>query len=157
MALHEIIEVKKVMILGQEITYKNKFLKHSESTTYGFKPDLSLVSHSVRCFKYDYEHHLLPPTLFTNYKGEKFIVPSFTKVHPKTTLADINWIKPEKVEAPVEKNVWKFESSSDPGHYYAVRQSGFKLSCNCPGVWRSKDRRCKHIKEVEQIIKNDNK
>jgi len=152
MALHEIIEVKKVMILGQEITYKNKFLKHSESTTYGFKPDLSLVSHSVRCFKYDYEHHLLPPTLFTNYKGEKFIVPSFTKVHPKTTLADINWIKPEKVEAPVEKNVWKFESSSDPGHYYAVRQSGFKLTCNCSGFYRSKIRKCKHVLHVEKEL-----
>jgi len=152
MALHEIIEVKKVVILGQEITYKNQFIKYNESTSYGFKPDSSLVSHASRCFKYDYEHHSLPPTLITNYKGEKYIVPTFQKVHPKTTLADIHWIKPTKVEVPVEKNVWKFESSSDPGHYYAVRQSGLKLTCNCSGFFRSKIRKCKHVLYVEKEL-----
>jgi hypothetical protein len=27
-----------------------------------------------------------------------------------------------------------------------------KLKCNCPGTWRAKDIRCKHIKEVEQEL-----
>ena len=153
MALHEVIEKHKVNILGQEITYKNKFLVYKEGTSYGFKPQSSLISHASRLFKYDYEHHM-PPTLYTSHvDGQKYIVPTWQKVHPKTTLADIEWIKPVKIVAPVEKNVWKFESSSDPGHFYTVRQSGFKYSCNCPGVWRSKDRKCKHIKQVE----NDNK
>jgi hypothetical protein len=26
------------------------------------------------------------------------------------------------------------------------------LKCNCPGTWRAKDRRCKHIKEVEKEL-----
>ena len=154
MALHRIIQTHKVSILGQEITYTNKFLKYSESTSYGFKPSKSLISSGVYVFKYTYEHHSLPPTLLVSpVSGKKFIVPTWQEVHPQTTLSDINWVKPVKVEPVVEKNTWTFESSSDPGHFYTVKQSGFKYSCNCPGVWRSKERKCKHIKQVE----NDNK
>lgn len=156
MALHQIIETHKVNILGQEITYKNKFLVYKEGTSYGFKPQSSLISHASRLFKYEHEHDL-PPTLLTNHKGETFIVPTWQKVHPKTTLADIEWIKPEKPKPIVEKNTWKFESSSDPGHFYNVRQNGLKLTCTCSGMWRAKDRRCKHIKEVEQKLGYDKK
>jgi len=35
MALHRIIEKHKVSILGQEITYTNKFLKYTKGTSYG--------------------------------------------------------------------------------------------------------------------------
>jgi hypothetical protein len=139
MALHRIIQTHKVSILGQEITYTNKFLKYSKSTSYGFKPSKSIISNGVYVFKYTYEHHSLPPTLVV-LSGQKYIVPTWQKVHPETTLADIEWIKPTKpLEVPVEKNTWTFESSSDPGHFYTVKQSGLKYSCNCPGVWRSKD------------------
>ena len=31
----------------------------------------------------------------------------------------------------------------DSGNYY----------CTCPGTWRAKDRRCKHIKALEEKIK----
>jgi hypothetical protein len=152
MALHKIIQKHKVTILGQEITYTNQFIKHTEGTSYGFKPSSSLISSSSQLFKYDYEHPILAPTLYES-KGQKYIIPSWIKVHPKTTYSDINWIKPEVKKIEPEKNSWKFESSSAPGTFYIVKQSGLKLSCNCPGVWRSKDRRCKHIKQVE----NDNK
>jgi len=154
MALHQIIQKHKVNILGQEITYTNKFLKYTEKTSYGFKPASSLVSHASRLFKYTYEHPQFPPTL-TVLGGQKYIMPTWQKVHPETTLADIEWIKPEKpVEAPVEKNTWKFESSSDPGHFYTVRQSGLKLTCNCSGFWRAKDRDkgCKHVQEVRKQL-----
>ena len=63
MALHRIIEKHKVNILGQEITYTNRFLKYSKSTSYGIKPSKSLVSNGVYVFKYTYEHSQLPPTL----------------------------------------------------------------------------------------------
>ena len=154
MALHEVIEKHKVNILGQEITYTNKYITYTEGTIRSYKPSPSMYSCSGRLFKYEFEHAYLSPALFTNDKGEKFIVPSWQKVHPKTTLNDIIVTRPvKKAEAPIEKNTWKFESSSEPGHFYTVRKSGLKYTCNCPGVWRSKDRRCKHIKQVE----NDNK
>ena len=153
MALHRIIEKHKVNILGQEITYTNKFLKYSKSTSYGFKPSKSLVSHGVYVFKYEHQHDIAP-SLFTNLKGEVFIVPTWQKVHPKTTLADINWIKPEKIVVPVEKETWKFESSSEKGLFYKVTKQGSELKCNCSGFFRCKDRSkgCKHVQEVRKQL-----
>jgi len=155
MALHKIIEKHKVTILGQEITYTNKFLKYSKSTTYSFKPSSSLTSHGVYVFKYTYEHHSLPPTLLISpISGKKFIVPTWKEVHPQTTLADIEWIKPVKIEVPIEKETWKFESSSEPGTFYKVRKQGDKLICNCSGFFRCKDKvkGCKHMQEVRKQL-----
>jgi len=103
MALHRIIQTHKVNILGQEITYTNKFLKYSKTTSYSFTPSKSIISNGVYVFRYTYEHHSLPPTLVV-LSGQKYIVPTWQKVHSETTLADIEWIKPTKpLEVPVEK------------------------------------------------------
>ena len=154
MALHQIIEKHKVTILGQEIIYTNKFIKHTEGTSYGFKPQSSLISHASRLFKYEFEHPYLTPSLFIDSKGDKYIVPSWIKVHPKTTLKDIEVIRVEKIEAPIEKETWKFESSSEPGTFYKVRKQGDKLICNCSGFYRCKDRNkgCKHMQEVRKQL-----
>jgi hypothetical protein len=153
MALHKIIEKHKVSILGQEITYTNKFLKYSKSTSYSFKPSKSLISNGVYVFKYTYEHHSLPPTLFISpTSGQKYIVPTWQKVHSETTLSDIEWIKPEKIVVPVEKETWKFESSSEKGLFYKVTKQGDKILCNCAGFYRSKIRKCKHVLQVEKEL-----
>jgi len=160
MALHQIIEKHKVNILGQEITYTNKYIKYTKGTSYGFKPQSSLISHASRLFKYEFEHAYLSPSLFVNSKGEKYLIPSWIKVHPETTLKDIEVIRPTKVEElPVEKNTWKFESSSEKGAYYFVKQHGLKLTCSCSGFWRCKNKNigCKHIQEVRKQLNNDNK
>jgi hypothetical protein len=98
----------------------------------------------------------LPPTLLVSPNqvknilcllGKKFIL----KLH----YNDIEWIKPTKpVEVPVEKETWKFESSSEPGHFYTVKQSGLKLTCNCSGFFRCRDKNigCKHCQEVRSRI-----
>ena len=52
---------------------------------------------------------------------------------------------------------YKFESKSEPGSFYVVRVIGDKVKCNCAGQYRAKDRQCKHMKEVIQKLKNDNK
>jgi hypothetical protein len=153
MPLVEITQTKKIKLQGVEVKFTNKVLKHIPNTNYGFEPEPSVISQSVRLFKYDYVHASIVPHLFTNSKGEKFIIPTWQPVHPDTQFEDINWIKPEIKEKPKEKNTWTFESSSEKGLFYTVRQNGLKLSCNCSGFFRAKDRRCKHIKEVEQIIK----
>ena len=153
MALHKIIEKHQVNILGQEITYTNKFLKYSKTTSYGFKPSKSLISQGVYVFKYTYEHSQLPPTLVV-LKGKKYIVPTWQEVHLQTTLEDINWIKPVKIETPVEKETWKFESSSEKGLFYKVTKQGSELKCNCSGFFRCKDRSkgCKHVQEVRKQL-----
>ena len=48
----------------------------------------------------------------------------------------------------MEFKTWKFESASGGGTY-VVRETAKGLKCDCPGTWRAKDRRCKHIKEME--------
>jgi len=158
MALHKVIEKHKVNILGQEIKYTNKYITYTEGTIRSFKPASSMYSCSGSLFKYKFEHEYMSPALFINSKGEKFIVPSWQKVHPKTTLKDIEVIRPtKKVEDKVEKGTWKFESSSEPGHFYVVRQTGLKFTCNCSGFFRVKDKLkgCKHIQEARKQSQND--
>lgn len=104
-----------------------------------------------RVFKYEYTGSISPALV--SFDGKKYIIPSWKEVLPETTLNDIEWIKPQ-VEAPppAQSNVWKFQSESNPDVQYIVRQNGSKLSCNCPGVWRSKIRKCKHIFEIEKKL-----
>ena len=111
----------------------------------------------VQLFKYTYEHPIIPPTLHVE-NGKKYILPSNQEVILETTMDDIEWIKidpinrvivynkPKPIQSPT---TWEFESSSSPGQFYTVRLSGKTYKCNCPGVYRSKDRICKHIKEVQ--------
>ena len=110
----------------------------------------------VSRFKYTYEHPILPPTIINSpTTGKTYIVPVWMEVLPETTLNDIEWIKPEIKKSVIEKQepqTWNFESKSDPGSFYVVQVIGNKIKCNCPGVWRSKDRKCKHIKEVEKCV-----
>ena len=110
----------------------------------------------VSRFKYTYEHPILPPTIINSpTTGKTYIVPAWIEVLPETTLNDIEWIKPgikKTVTEKQEPQTWKFESKSDPGSFYVVQVIGNKIKCNCPGVWRSKDRKCKHIKEVEKCV-----
>jgi len=155
MALHQITERYKVNILGQEITYTNRFIKYTKGTSYGFKPAPHLISCASRLFKYEYTHPTLPPLLLISpVNGQKYIVPTWQKVHPETTLNDIEWIKPEVIKEPVEKETWKFESSSEKGLFYRVKKQGDKLTCNCSGFWRAKDRNkgCKHVQEVRKQL-----
>jgi hypothetical protein len=111
----------------------------------------------VQLFKYTYEHPTIPPTLHVE-NGKKYILPSNQEVILETTMDDIEWVKidpinrvivynkPKPIQSPT---TWEFESSSSPGQFYTVRLLGKTYKCNCPGVYRSKDRICKHIKEVQ--------
>ena len=107
---------------------------------------------AVKRFRYEHNHTIAPALVVM--RGKKFIVPTWTEVHSETTLKDIEWIKPIKIEAPVEKETWKFESSSEKGLFYKVTKQGDKLTCNCSGFFRCKDRSkgCKHVQEVRKQL-----
>lgn len=81
-------------------------------------------------------------------KGKKYLTPGWVEVHPQTTIQDIVYVAPVVEEEPKIKNVWVFESESGNGTY-KVRQNGDKLTCNCMGFFRSRERKCKHIKSIE--------
>ncbi len=126
---------------NEEIVFTNEPLKLDTK---------NIVSSIVYRITYKYENEALPPHLIT-LNGKKYIVPIWKEVHPQTTIDDIIWIKP-KPKAQVEKKVFKFESASEKGMFYQVKVEGTKISCNCPGVWRAKDRACKHMKQVKQEL-----
>lgn len=107
-------------------------------------------------FKYDYKHSYISPSLYTNLKGEKYIVPSYQRVNIGTELKDINWIRPVFKEAKSKLKSWNFKSSSSDIIYKVsegLNRKGEKtLRCDCPGFLRVRNRAlgCKHIQEVNK-------
>ena len=105
----------------------------------------------VRRYKYQYEHKLMPPTLL-KMNGKTYIMPIWKQVVNGTTLNDIEWVKPQIKKTEVE--VFEFASASSGSMYTTKRftkpDGEVKFSCTCPGIWRAKDRRCKHIKSLEE-------
>ena len=111
----------------------------------------NILISQVKLFKYEIESILKPGIAIL--QGKKFITPGFIPCHPNTELSDIRWIqKVSKKEQVKEIDTWRFKSSSGDGEY-VTKRNGFKFTCNCPGVWRAKDRECKHIKEVKGLVK----
>ena len=122
---------------------------HSPTSQFSFKPKGFGKFVNVQRFYYEMEHEYLIPTLYVNLKGEKIMMPDGIKVHPETTLNDIKMKrpKPKKRKEPIIET----HISSSSGAEYTTRyfpDSG-KIYCSCPGSWRAKDRRCKHIKAME--------
>jgi hypothetical protein len=107
-----------------------------------------------RPFKYKVEKHEYLPLAIARLSNKVVIMPAGIECHPETTLNDIEVINnliPKEPAAPREKHTWKFKSSSSDSTY-VVKENWGKLRCDCMGSWRSKDRKCKHIKEVEQEL-----
>jgi hypothetical protein len=130
------LKVEKV-VHNSETSFKTKSIKHA----------------SCQPFKYEVEKHPYLCIAIVQMGNIKKIMPAGIVCHPKTTLEDIVEIDNtpvEKVEKPVEKKKWMFESSSSDGFYQVTENMG-KLKCNCMGFFRSRGN-CKHIKEVEKEL-----
>ena len=87
---------------------------------------------------------------FIEREGKKFHVPSWTEVHPDTTLDDIVIEKKPFDELFAEPEKWEFKSASSDKIYYVKRNKHNDLSCDCWGYIAH--RKCKHIKEVESYV-----
>tara|TARA_R100001443_G_scaffold20619_1_gene32712 strand:+ start:12151 stop:12594 length:444 start_codon:yes stop_codon:yes gene_type:complete len=122
---------------------------HSPTSQFSFKPKGFGKFVNVQRFYYEMEHAYLSAALWINNEGDKILLPTMQKVHPKTTLDDIKVIRPKpkkRTEPIIETNIsssgevtYETKYYPDSGNYY----------CSCPGTWRAKDRRCKHIKALE--------
>jgi hypothetical protein len=117
-----------------------------------------IINSGCKPFKYKIPKHNILPKSIIRFAEKTMIFPGGIECHPKTTLDDIIEIQTEQQlqeettiqkETPKEKREWKFESASGGGTYIVTENKNGTFRCNCPGVWRAKDRRCKHIKEVE--------
>ena len=140
-----------------QFSNKNKYgntrsrIIHSPKTTIGFNPSGFGSYVQVSVFNYEYEHPILAPSLCVDLKGDKYIVPTWQKVHPKTELNDIIWKKTKIKKEKTEKKTWTFKSSSSDAVYTVRQVDSSSLKCNCPGAWRSRGN-CKHIKEVRASL-----
>lgn len=101
--------------------------------------------------------HIYPPALL-DIGGKRYIIPTWKEVPLNTELKDIQWEK-ENIQPPVKKEpkilIETFVSSSDDSILYTTKKiertdGSFIYNCTCPGAWRAKDKRCKHIKELEK-------
>jgi hypothetical protein len=139
------------MFIEYEDGLKVEKIVHNSETSFKAK---SIKSASCQPFKYQVDKHPYLCIAIVQMGNIKKIMPIGIPCHPKTTLEDIIEIDTTPVEVkekPVEKKKWMFESSSSEGFYQVTENMG-KLKCNCPVTWRAKDRRCKHIKEVEKEL-----
>jgi hypothetical protein len=122
---------------------------HSPTSQFSFKPRGLGKFVNVQRFYYEMEHATLSPILFKDQKGNKIMMPDGIQVHPKTTLEDIKVIRPKtekRTEPIIEINV---SSSKDIEYTTKYYPDSGNYYCSCPGTWRAKDRRCKHIKALE--------
>jgi hypothetical protein len=141
--------LKELRIVYEDGTKYTKIVHHTKAT---IKPIRDKIRH-CECgpFKYKVEKHRYLPVSIIRFGNKSMIYPAGIPCIPETTLDDIEVIESNKPKVVVEKPQkpkWMFESSSGDGFYQVIENMG-KLKCNCPGTWRAKDRRCKHIKEVE--------
>ena len=86
----------------------------------------------------------LRPAIIELPKGT-FVVPAWFEVPKGTTLDQIVW--DNKVEPKTDPNIIKMTGSA--GDIYIIRKMGNQYRCSCPGYFRSKDRVCKHIKQLK--------
>ena len=141
--------LKELRIVYEDGTKYTKIVHHTKAT---IKPRRDKIRHCESGpFKYKVEKHPFLCVAIIKFGNKYMIYPAGVPCIPETTLDDIEVIESNKPKVVVEKPQkpkWMFESSSSDGFYQVIENMG-KLKCNCPGTWRAKDRRCKHIKEVE--------
>jgi hypothetical protein len=147
--------LKELVIEYGDGRKENKIVLNQDASIYPQRDNITFCF--CKPFKYKIEKHAYLPVAIVRLQSKTMIMPAGIECHPGTDLNDIKVIdnspkeKPEP--KPREKRTWKFDSASSNG-FYIVRENMGRLYCNCMGVWRAKDRRCKHIKEVEQILIN---
>ena len=140
MALWKFTNLNKHGNLRSRIVYR------PDGEAFSFNPKGFGPFVNVRMFRYEYKG-AIPPSLAT-FSGQTYIVPSWQKVDPNTTLKDINWIKPKPKKQRAKTIIKTHISGSGLGEYTTkyYPESG-KFHCTCPGYWRSGGN-CKHVKQM---------
>ena len=126
---------------------------HSPTSQFSFKPAGYGKFVNVQRFYYEVEHAYLSPALYTDDNGNKFMLPTFQKVHSETTLEDVKLIRPKKTQRSEPIIETSISSSGDVTYETKYYPDSGNIYCSCPGTWRAKDRRCKHIKAMELKVK----
>jgi len=140
------------MAIFQVIKDGAKEVVTQDSTQFSYKPDGVTKSYAVQRIMYKQDSWM--PPAFTNMGGKKYLLPKWVEVHPETQSSDVLWERPKPKVRETKMITKMFTSKSNPDITYEARKvtlptKEVTYSCNCPGVWRSKTRECKHIKELK--------
>jgi len=135
MALWEVNNGKKTVIM-----YSNGGLSIPNPPSY--------LSVRRKFYKVPYSNVGIGAIIESN--GKTFHVPSWTEVHPQTTLQDINVEKKPFQELFIEPKTWSFKSESSDKEYTVKQSMNGNLSCNCWGYMAHK--KCKHVKQVQEEL-----
>ena len=81
---------------------------------------------------------------------QTYHVPSWTPVHPKTTLEDIMIEEKPFAELFEEPKSWQFESSSGGKTYNVKQKKDGSFYCDCWGYIAH--RKCKHIEKTKEMV-----
>jgi hypothetical protein len=151
--------LKELVLEYEDGRKETKIVLSNETTIYPKRDGITFGF--CRSFKYKVEKHVYLPVAIARLSNKTIIMPAGIECHPETTLDDIividNTPKIEVVDVQLkpkqpELRSWSFESSSGGGTYFVKETKNGFLRCDCPGVWRAKDRKCKHMKEVEKEL-----
>ena len=151
--------LKELVIEYGDGRKETKIVLNKDAVVYPNQDDITFCF--CRPFKYKVEKHTYLPLAIARLFNKTVIMPAGIECHPETTLDDIividnsPKIKVEEMQLKPkqpELKSWSFESSSGGGTYFVKETKNGFLRCDCPGVWRAKDRKCKHIKEVEKEL-----
>ena len=104
----------------------------------------------ARRFSYKVPYSNLGKGAITNLNGKTYHMPSWTEVHPKTTLEDIEVDKKPFEELFVEPKVWEYKSDSSDKKYKVKINKRGDLSCSCWGYIAH--RKCKHITKTKTLL-----
>jgi hypothetical protein len=85
--------------------------------------------------------------MLVNLVDKLAIIPWWVNVPLDTTLNDIVWIREDNESIQMQPEFIEIKSSSSNEKYRITKRID-KYHCTCQGYWRSKDRVCKHIKQV---------
>ena len=123
-----------------------------ESSAYIYKPDGKTKHYAVQRIMYKHNHWM--PPAFVRVNGKQYLMPNWVEVHPEAQLSDVIWKRPERQVQKPDVTTKQFISKSNPDITYTAKKTVLptgkvQYSCNCPGVWRSKTRECKHIKDMK--------
>ena len=141
--------LKREVIIYNDGRKEDKIIYVGEGVEHKYDPQRDNIRH-IYSATFKYKVRLKPgeAVALLKTKDDVTLYPSMVKVHPQTTMDDIEVIKTRPKKKKQESTLHNFESASS-GSIYTVREVAGKYKCNCPGYYRSKERKCKHIKELE--------
>jgi len=88
--------------------------------------------------------------IMKSHDGKYYHTPSWTEVHPGTTINDIIVEKEPFQELFVEPKSWSFKSASSDKEYTVKLKRDGSPYCDCWGYMAHK--KCKHVKQVKEEL-----